>query len=457
MDQTVEALTDITLSVSYEQLSSEVVEFATRFLVDTLACAMGAYSAPPVEMGRRIAPDLRGSNESMKARAIGDSERETTLEAVSFVNSAMIRYLDLNDQYPGGHPSDALGPVIALADLLDRSGRELIEATVALYEVYLRICANAKLHNQGWDQGALVAIGTAAGCSRLLGFDRDQTRNAISIAAVSQVPLRATRAGHLSLWKGASTAFAASAALYSTRLAGEGMTGPDSPIDGKHGLKQQTVGDFDIEPFDASDPATYLIGRTRLKYWPVEYNLQPAVWAGIELRDIVQPDDIESIAVDTYVWTWRETGSEPEKWEPTSRETADHSLPYVMAYALRHGEVGVEAFESDEFLQPDMRALMKKITVEVDDDLEARFPAEICLNATVTDRSGNVHRIEIVNPKGHSDNPMDADDVSTKFRRCAIPTLDAAAADRALDAWWAIAEDGASVRAALDTLVVTNG
>jgi len=453
MDKTLEAFTDIAMEVTYDKLTPETVAFATRFLVDSLACAMAAYDEPGVEMGRRVAPDLRGSSAAMKARAIGEVERETTLEAVSFINSAMIRYLDFNDQFPGGHPSDALGPVIALADLLDKSGPELIEAIVALYEVYIRISA-ARLSPKGWDQGVQVALGVAVACSKLLGFDRDQTRNAISIAAVSQIPLRATRTGHLSLWKGVAAAFAASAALYSTRLAGEGMTGPEAPFEGKFGFKMQTGSEFEVAPFDASDPSTYLIGDTRIKYWPVEYNLQPAVWAALEIRELAQPADIESIAIEAYRATYQETASDRSRWEPTSRETADHSLPYVMAYAMKHGEVGLEAFESDEFLLPEMREVMNKISAELNEELEARWPAEICLNATLTLKSGEVHRIEIVNPKGHSANPMDDADVADKFRRCAVPTIDEATTERALDTWWAIGKPGASVRAALDTLIV---
>lgn len=453
MDKTLEAFTDISMDVTYDKLSPETVRFATRFLVDSLACAMGAFYEPGVEMGRRVAPDLRGSSAAMKARAIGDLERESTLEAVSFVNSAMIRYLDFNDQFPGGHPSDALGPVIALADILDKSGQDLIEAIVALYEVYIRISA-ARLSPKGWDQGVQVAVGVAVACSKLLGLDRERTRHAISIAAVSQIPLRATRTGHLSLWKGVAAAFAASAAIYSTRLAAEGMSGPELPFEGKFGFKMQTGSEFEVAPFDASDPSTYLIGDTRLKYWPVEYNLQPAVWAALEIRDITKTEDIKSVHIEAYRATYQEAASDRSRWEPESRETADHSLPYVMAYALKHGEVGLEAFESDEFLLPEMREVMNKFSAELSEELEARWPADVCLNATLTLNSGEVHRIEIENPKGHSKNPMDDDDVAEKFRRCAIPTIDEAQANRALSAWWEISAPGSTVRAALDTLVV---
>ncbi len=453
MDSSLEALTDIAMSVSYDKLTPDTVAYARRFLVDSLACAMGAFSEKGIEATRRVSPDLRGSQEPMKARAIGDAERETTLETVTFLNSGMIRYLDFNDQYPGGHPSDALGGLIALADVLDKSGPELIEAIVIVYEMYIRIAA-ARLSKKGWDQGVQVAIAAAGGTARLLGLDRDQTRNAISIAAVSQMSMRATRTGNLSLWKGLAAASAAAGSMYTTRLAGEGVTGPEAPIDGKFGLKHLTGSEFEIAPFDASDPSTYMISDTRIKYWPVEYNLQPAVWAALEIRDLVKPDEIASVHVEAYEATYRETASDPSRWEPTTRETADHSLPYVMVFALRHGEVGLEAFESDEFLLPEVRDLMSRFTAELSEELDARWPAEICLNATLTDTSGNEHRIEIVNPKGHSKNPMDDEDVSVKFRRCAIPTLDEAAVERALEAWWAIDRDGASVRDALDTLIV---
>ena len=179
----------------------------------------------------------------------------------------MIRYLDFNDTYPGGHPSDALGPVIALADTLGSAGADLIAAVAVGYDIFIKLAMTAKLRERGWDQGFGVGLATTAAASMLLGLDQERTRHALSISAVSNVPLRATRAGQLSLWKGVATSYAAANALFGTLLAAKGMTGPEAPITGRHGLQELVSGEFEAPAVRAAQlrhpagPHQVLAGR----------------------------------------------------------------------------------------------------------------------------------------------------------------------------------------------------
>jgi 2-methylcitrate dehydratase len=118
----------------------------------------------------------------------------------------------------------------------------------------------------------------------------------------------------------------------------------------------------------------HFIPRAKIKFWPVVYNMQALVWAALELRKKVKIEDIEAIDVETYWSAWHESGSEPAKWDPTTRETADHSLPYILAWTLRHGLIDHNAFVPESYLDPSIRPLMNRVTVRVIDEFEKDFP-----------------------------------------------------------------------------------
>jgi 2-methylcitrate dehydratase len=324
VDDIVVELADICRRITFEELPESVIATATLRLVDTLGCALGGANSAAAAIGRRLAPRL-APGDPAPARAIGTAARQTSIEAAGFVNSTMIRYLDFNDSYPGSHPSDALGPIISLADATNRSGRDLVTALVVAYEVLIRCVKATRLRELGWDQGFVIGLGVAAGTSVLMGLDEERTRHALSIVAVSNVPLRATRAGQLSMWKGAATAYAARNAFFATMLAADGMTSPEAPIQGRHGLQELVTGPISLSPF-TGDEDSYLIRQVRTKYWPVESHVQGVVWAAIELREQVSIDEADEVVLAVAQLAWHETASEADKWDPRSRETADHSL-----------------------------------------------------------------------------------------------------------------------------------
>jgi 2-methylcitrate dehydratase len=131
-----------------------------------------------------------------------------------------------------------------------------------------------------------------------------------------------------------------------------------------------------------------------------------------------------------------EIGSEPAKWDPQTRETADHSLPYMLAVALTDGQVGPASFEPQRFLDPALRPLMNRIRVLEHAEFTGRFPQALVSEIEIRTRAGGrfVERAEY--PKGHAKNPMTDADVVTKFRDLSAPMLRGAQADAALEALW---------------------
>jgi 2-methylcitrate dehydratase len=449
VDEVLERIVDFAASVTYDALPEEAIRAAKERIMDSVACSVGAWGSAGAEIGRKLAtmPPAGG-----RAGRIVGSPDTVSAHSAAFVNGCLVRDLDFNDTYPGGHPSDGISAFFAVAPEVGADGKDLIVATVILYEIFIRLQMAGQLREKGWDNGFGVGVGVSAGLARLFGADREQLRHAVSITATANVPMRATRAGMLSMWKAAATAFAVESAVRATELALAGMTGPEAPFTGRHGLVEQVTGEIDLPTFGTAG-GDYYTPRAKIKYWPVVYNMQAMVWSAIKLRQSLAGRQPRSVVVSTYWSAWHESGSESAKWNPQTRETADHSLPYILAWTLRHGSIGHEAFEPESFLDPTFKPVMDAVTVVIDDEIEKEFPDTIRMRVVATDDEGVEHRVEVVNPLGHEKNPVSDQDLDDKFRRLCIARLGEEATEKALRVWRSI-EDW-SVADALGAVVVT--
>jgi 2-methylcitrate dehydratase len=163
------------------------------------------------------------------------------------------------------------------------------------------------------------------------------------------------------------------------------------------------------------------------------------VWAALELRKALAASDIAAVEVFANKFTWFEIGSEPEKWDPQTRETADHSLPYIFARAFMDGPITTRSFTEDKVRDPALRPLMAKLKVTVDDALEAMLP-RMGLRVTATAVDGGLHSVEVFDPRGHPDNPMQDRDIEQKFSAMVEPIIGQERSRLALDALWKFRE-----------------
>ncbi len=435
MDALTRQIANFASRLDYEQLPPEVVRATRRFLIDALACAVTARDCESVWIGLRLAegpPPAR-----YPGRIICHAQRSSA-ESATFVNSAMIRNLDFNDQYPGGHPSDCLGAFLAIAEAANADGHRFISAMVVAYELFVRISDATGLRYKGWDQGFAAGIATVAGVGHLLRLAPEELAEAIAIITVANIPMRNTRAGELSLWKGAATSFATRNGMFAALLAAEGMTGPDRPFEGKHGLWDLITGPFKFEPLP-TEQGSYRTPDVQLKAWPVEYNAQLPVWAALQLRAQVDWRELAEIDIGTYTFAYTEIGSEPEKWDPKTRETADHSMPYIFAKVLVDGTIGVAAFEEAAYRDAGIRPLMNKIRIRLDDEVNGIYPDAVAMKVRAATHDGRVIELFPRDPLGHTNNPMKDADVRTKFTANAEPVLGSEQTTLILDEWWKIA------------------
>jgi 2-methylcitrate dehydratase len=431
VDALTEQLAGFAADLTLPDVPPAVVEAAETCLLDTIGCAIGGIDTATTRIVRATLPGFGGG---VRGRVLGAAGHYSTGEAAALVNGVMIRDLDFNDWYPGGHPSDCTGALLAVAEHAGADGPRLLTSTIVAYEVFARLCAAAPLKQRGWDQGFGVSVATAAALGNLLRLDRERTAHAIAIAAVAHLPMRATKAGQLSLWKGAATAHAARTALLCTLLAAEGMTGPEAVFEGRNGLWELVSGRFEIAPFGKSEE-DFLVPNVSFKYWPVCYGLQAPATAALRLRDELPLSETESIVVETYQEAYDLNGGDPAKWDPRNRATADHSIPYAIVWIMRHGTVDESAFAEPAYTDPALRPLMDRIEVRVAPDLAAAYPADVGVRLTATATGGATHRVAVTNPPGHEKNPMSRAQVEEKFHRLVAPHTGAQRAGEAAR-WW---------------------
>ncbi len=441
LDEPTKALARFSATVRWTELSPAVVHHAKRRIVDALGCAVGGVDAPPAMIAREIA---REHTSTQSARVLGLAGRSSP-EMAAFANGVMVRYLDFNDGFgsPPGHPSDMIFGVLAVADAIHAPGPQAILGVIAAYETNRAI--KVPFNRLGWDHGITVALGVAAGVAVVLGLSEGQVAQAIALAIAPSIPLRVTRSGELSHWKGAATAAAARHGVFAASLAAKGMTGPNRVFDGRNGLWQQVSGPFEVDINPARDG--YAVELSNLKSYPAAHMTHAVIHALLELSEGLTPYDVESIEVRTYANLIFESGGEPEKWDPKTRETADHSLPYVMASALRDRALTVASYADAAISDPALRPLMQQIRVveepaftlaRGDQSLPADDPARHGISEVeITTRSGDRRVARTGIPRGHHLNPMSDGEIEAKFRGLVAPQSSLERADRALAALWA--------------------
>ncbi len=436
MDQTIEQLSSYAVSLEYADIPEEAVHECKRRVIDTLGCAMGAFAAGPSKIARAVA---RRSVGNPPARILGTQEKSSP-ELAAFANGVMMRYLDFNDQYRkvkgGGHPSDTIAAVLAMADALQADGKKVITAITLAYDVFCNFAEVLHLREKGLDNATYVAFGSAVGAGKILRLSKEAMGHALALAIIPNLALQETRRGELSMWKGCAAANASRNGVFAALLAQEGLTGPPKAIEGDNGLWNVT-GTFGWQPFGGRG-GSFRVTQTNLKYFPSEYHSQAAIWAALELRGKTKIEDIESIAIDTYWMAWSEIGSEREKWHPNTRETADHSLPYIVAAALVDGKIEPATFSEERIRDPNLHELMRKVTVRENPEFTKQYPNLVPCQMEIITRTGERNLARIHYPRGHAKNPMTDDEVEDKFRRLCQGLLTSSQTGAILESLWAL-------------------
>ena len=419
------------LKTTFDQLDASVVHETRRRVLDSIGTALGAWTSAPARITREVA----GSVASPEGANLFGSTHKTTPDLATFSNGALVRYLDFNDTYLSlepAHPSDNIPAALAVGQVCGADGRDVIVATVLGYELQCRLCDAASLRSHGWDHVCYGAFSSAMLASKLYGLSIDETVHALGLAGVCNFATRQTRTGQISMWKACAFSNAARNGVFAADLARRGMTGPNEIFEGPKGLFNMITGPFELKWAEGGDD--WMINRTYIKYWPAEYHSQSAIDAALQLRsEAGDPEKIESILIQSFEAAVSIIGSEPEKWRPTSRETADHSMGYCVARALLDGDVTRASFSDEKIKDPKALTLLDKIKIVETDECNAGYPKGIPNNLIIKTGDGRTLSKRVDFPRGHAGNPMSDDEVFGKFRKLAAGVVSDTVADRILN------------------------
>ena len=415
-----ERLTDQIVSFSQElsfaDLPPAVVAKAKALVLDAVGCGLGAVSSPPALIAQAMAATV---SSTMPATVLGTGQR-TSPDLAAFANGVMIRYLDYN-------PSDVISAVLASTEAAQGDGRSAIVGTVLAFEV-LSALADARPHGYAtesdwtrWDHSTQTVIAAAAVAARQLGLSREQAGHAVSLATVSHMTLGRVRRGQLSHWKGSATANASRNGVFCALLAALGMTGPSSIFEGPNGFFEAMGTEFEFLPMPNG---SYGIMDAHVKSVPAGFYGQGPAEAVAELRSkIPSLDAIKEVRVLTSPHGAQAMGTDISRWRPETRETADHSLAFVVAMTFMEGRLEVRHFDEELYKRPDVRRFMAKVQVIASDELVHASERLAFSEVAVETESGDVHTARVTHPLGHPERPMADEDYERKFRSLAEPVL----------------------------------
>lgn len=448
------------------KLDETALHASKRALVDAFAVSLGALPHPPAQIARKYAQHFKVQN---GATVWGTGETVTT-ETATLVNGVPLRGYDYNDFYFGkaaGHPSDIIPGLVALAEWRGYTTEQVLVALAIGYDVCISLFDTFDIDSNGWDYPMLVTIAGTCAFSRLVGLSLAQTREALAIAVVSNFVSDESEShelnarGDLTMWKRFNGSDAIRQAVYAVLLAEVGVEGVVRPFEGRSGLlaKIKTPDDVIAKLFERLDPSKPLsrVSEVRFKRWPVGSRGQSAIQSALSVSKAVENIyDARDVTVYTDEMVYEHLVKRRDApWDPISRETADHSLPYIVTAALLEGQIKLESFDVERVVDPKRQAFLKRVKVEIDKSLCRGAAGGFVTRVEVVDAAGRKHvGTENAHP-GHPLQPLTDADFEAKFFENVDPVFGHAHAQKVLTALWRFDQLG-TVRPFVDLLVHPN-
>jgi 2-methylcitrate dehydratase len=464
---------------TYEDLTPDAIDAAKRFLFDTLGCALGGYQVHDCQM---FLEHYRALDSRGPCTVIGAGDKMNVV-AAGMLNALMTRAMDYNDIYwkqDPSHPSDLASAPLAIAEWKQLSGKDLLLGLVLGWDFTMRLChiATPGIRERGWHHATLMAYATPVVAGKMLGLSPEQMQHAIGIASSHRFTLGCAVAGKLTMMKNTVSPMATRDGIEAALLAQRGYTGPEGVIEGKEGM-EHCLGDgwdyswitdklprggdagmqergnagtqepaaapssdatarSDENPFSSErpregagryDPANgvgWMITQCGMKSFPIEALMHSPVSATLQIvkENDLTPEQIAEVRIQSIARA-ADILSDPAKYNPESKESADHSLPYCIAAAVTDRMVTPKQFKDERLWDERLRAQMAKVKVVANDEFEKAFPAKQCTHVTITTTDGQSFAAERDYPKGDPRDPMTVEEVGEKFDALAEPVMSA--------------------------------
>jgi 2-methylcitrate dehydratase len=417
----VDQLADFVVDAERAHLAARPRALLKRNVLDSIACAVGALDG-------ELIPTIRDHTDQFSgvptATLVGGGR--ASVDQAAFFNAVLVRYPDLLDTYltVGGlcHPADNLAAVLAVAEHTAASGADFLLALAVAYEIQCRFSAQVPVMARGLNHALQLSMSVAAGAAKLLGLSEEQTANAIAASAADNVSLATVHAEPVSNWKGISPAITGMRAVYTTMLAGRGITGPKSLFEGPHGLVQLFGQPIEL---NTADRGLTCVEQTYLKQYCSLIHGQVVIDAVLALRGDhnLCGKDVARVTLEVFqgAFDFAGGGAYGDKDHPRTKEQADYNLKYLSAVALLDGGVGPEQLETVRVSRGDVQDLLARIDVKAAADLTADYPHRTATRVHVITHDGREFDREQADYEGSPTRPMSWERVVEKFDWLAEP------------------------------------
>jgi 2-methylcitrate dehydratase len=433
------------LSLTYDQIPEPARKEAKRFLLDSVGCALAALDHEDMRQAYDYI-QMFGGHEH--ATVIGHGVK-TNLGNATLMNALLIRAMDYNDIYwkqDPSHPSDIIPAALAPAEYKRLNGRDLLVGILIAYELEMRLCLTGEpgVREVGWHHASLTQFVSPLVAARMFGLSEDQAVAACGISGSSHFTLGGVVAGHLTNMKNTADPMATEAGVRAAMLASTGYSGPVELFEGKEGVFEVISNvSWDSSKMLDGLGKEFLITECGYKAFPTEALTHQPITAVMEAmtENSIDPHKISEILVETTT-RGADILSDPSKYEPRTKETADHSLPYCIAVAATKGNVLPSDFEEEALTDPFVWEMLGKIKVVANAEIDALFPGVKRAIVTITTEDGSAYTKQADYAKGRAESPLSDEELIDKFRANASHVMSEGQMDKIVDATFKLDEVG---------------
>ncbi len=449
------------VAVDPVEVESDVVDMIINRVIDNAAVAAASLNRGPIVAARAQAlshPVSTGGDGAaiFGLSSAGRDAKKSSPEWAAWANGVAVRELDYHDTFLAAeysHPGDNIPPILAVAQHVGKDGRALVRGIATGYEIQMDLVRSICLHKHKIDHVAHIGPSAAAGIGTLLGLDASTIYQAVGQGLHTTTATRQSRKGEISTWKAHAPAFAGKMAVEAVDRAMRGQTSPSPIYEGEDGVIAWML-DGPEAGYEVPLPAPGEAKRAILDSYTKEHSAEYQAQAWIDLArklhgehpELADPANIASIVLHTSHHTHYVIGSganDPQKYDPqASRETLDHSIPYIFAVALQDGGWHhVDSYTPERAGRPDTVDLWHKVTTAEDAEWTRRYhsedPDEKAFGGRVeielVDGTKIVDEIAVADAHPLGARPFARADYIRKFRILAEPVLEATEIERFLD------------------------
>jgi len=412
-------------ALRFDDIPTDVIEHAKRCMLDALGCGLYAAKLPWCQMVTEFVTETSGSTTSV----VWATGVRVGADAAALANGTAAHGFELDDIHPCGmHPGPlAVSTALALADENGNSGKDVLTAIVAGYEVGCRVGMavqkahmKAGFHAQG-TVGAFVAAATAAS---MLKLDLEQTQHTLGIVGSFASGLIAAQEGAMT--KRIHSGRAAQSGVIAAKLAQKGFTGIVDVLENGFGGFCRTMGggEEELELLTEGLGTVWELNNVGFKIHPTCGSTHSALDVGKQLKEEYgfAGEDVVSATVRASTHAVLHVGWD---YEPKGITAAQMNMGFTMALVLQHGEVPFDRLTEEGITDPFTVDLAKRIEMLPDEEIDALGrPGRHGSTVTVELRDGRTITGSASYRRGSQKLPVTEDEIRDKFRKLAVTALD---------------------------------